>query len=258
MESETSIATLSQTAADDVLPAVLDVIRERGLKVGDQLPSIRELAELLEVKPTAVRDALLRAQALGLVRVLPRAGAFLRSSLLGPAKRVPTPPEALAGALLPGSPQETPNLFHLLDARRLVEVELAGRAAERRRLEDLLPVRDALEAMANIPVGERHRSDYVNHDIRFHVAISRLAGNAVLANFQQALLEMLRPHLIALPWDGQRQKRTDRSHAAIYAALVAGDPARARAEMLEHLSMAYNSLLDDIQTPPPAGRATAR
>ena len=31
-----------------------------------------------------------------------------------------------------------------------------------------------------------------------------------------------------------------------------------RAEMLDHLSMAYNSLLKDIQTPPPAGRATAR
>ncbi len=258
METETSTATLNRPATDDLLPAVLELIRERGLKVGDQLPSIRELADLLAVKPTAVRDALLRAQALGLVRVLPRAGAFLRSSLLGPAKRVPTAPEALAGALLPGSPQETPNLFHLLDARRLVEVELAGRAAERRRLEDLLPVRHALDAMANIPVDERHRGDYVGHDIRFHVEISRLAGNAVLANFQQALLEMLRPHLVALPWDAERQQRTDRSHAAIYAALVAGDPAAARAEMLDHLSMAYNSLLQDIQTPPAAGPTTAR
>ena len=226
--------------------------------MGDQLPSIRELAERLEVKPTAVRDSLLRAGRIGLVRVLPRAGDFLRSSLLGPGKRVPTAPEALASAFLPGSPQESPNLFHLLDARRLVEVELAGRAAEHRRLEDLLPVRDALEAMAGIPIDERHRSDYVSHDIRFHVEISRLAGNAVLGNFQQALLEMLRPHLLALPWDAERQKRTDCSHAAIYAALVAGDPAAARAEMLEHLSMAYNSLLHDIQAPPPAGRATAR
>jgi GntR family transcriptional regulator, transcriptional repressor for pyruvate dehydrogenase complex len=258
VETETIAPTLTQPVADDVLPAVLDVIRDRGLKVGDQLPSIRELAELLEVKPTAVRDALLRAQALGLVRVLPRAGAFLRSSLHGPGKRVPTAPEALAGALLPGSPQETPNLFHLLDARRLVEVELAGRAAERRRLEDLLPVRNALEAMAAIPVSKRHHGDYADHDIRFHVEISRLAGNLVLANFQQALLEMLRPHLVALPWDAARQNRTDLSHAAIYAALVAGDSARARAEMLEHLSMAYNSLLQDIQTPPAAGRASAR
>jgi GntR family transcriptional repressor for pyruvate dehydrogenase complex len=258
VDIEANLATLAQPAADDVLPDVLDVIRERGLKVGDQLPSIRELAERLEVKPTVVRDALLRAQALGLVRVLPRAGAFLRSSLLGPGKRVPTAPEALAGALLPGSSPDAPNLFHLLDARRLVEVELVGRTAERRRLEDLLPVRRALEAMANIPLDERHRGDYVAHDICFHLEIARLAGNAVLANFQQALLEMIRPQLAALPWDAERQDRTDRSHTAIYAALVAGDPARARAEMLEHLSMAYNSLLQDLQTPPPAGRPAAR
>ena len=147
------------------------------------------------------------------------------------------------------------NLFHLLDARRLVEVELAGRAAQRRRLEDLLPVRRALDAMAGIPATERERGDYVEHDIRFHVEISRIAGNTVLAHFQQAVLELLRPHLLALPWTAARQDVTDRSHAAIYAALVDGDPARARAEMNEHLSMAYNSLLHDVQTPPPARRA---
>jgi DNA-binding GntR family transcriptional regulator len=58
-----------------------------------------------------------------------------------------------------------------------------------------------------------------------------------------------------VPWTAERLERTDRSHAALYAALVAGDAARIRTEMCEHLSMAYNSLLHDVQTMPIITRA---
>src|SRR5689334_9727712 len=57
-------------------PSVWDsiwaIIQDRGLQVGDQLPSIRELADRLEVKQTAVRDALLKAESTGLIKILPR------------------------------------------------------------------------------------------------------------------------------------------------------------------------------------------
>ncbi len=185
-----------------------------------------------------MRDALLRAQTLGFVRILPRSGAFLCAAL--PATGQPAPAEE-SGA-------EPPNQFHLLDARRLIEIELVGRAAERRRLEDLLPVRRALEAMLQLPE-EAPRSEYIQHDIRFHVEIARLAGNDVLFGVQRNLMEQLRPHLNEVPPTRERRGLTDRSHAAIYAALVAGDAARARAEMREHLSLAYDGLLRDIQEP---------
>lgn len=230
-------------AAEDVLPAIIELVRGRRLKIGDQLPAIRELAERLEAKPTAVRDALLRAQAMGLVRVRPRAGAFL-CQLPG------APADALAATALA---EDAPNLFHLLDARRLIEIELAGRAAERRRLEDLLPVRRALEAMLRLPA-DVARSEYVGHDVRFHVEIGRLAGNAVLFAMLRTLMEELRPHLAEVPWAPERRGRTDRSHAAIYAALAAGDGDKARTEMGKHLSMAYDSLLRDLQEPPAVGR----
>jgi GntR family transcriptional regulator, transcriptional repressor for pyruvate dehydrogenase complex len=228
---------------EDVVRAIHDLVHERGLKAGDKLPPIREMAAALGVKPTVVRDALLQARAMGQVRILARAGAFVQAPAGAPQA------DDLAGTLQTALTRESQNLFHLLDARRLIEIELAGRAAERRRLEELLPVRQALEAMANIPEADR-RGDYVEQDIRFHVEIARLAGNAVLQTVQQTLLELLRPHLLQLPWTAERKERTDRSHAAIYAALVAGDAARIRTEMCEHLSMAYNSLLHDVQTTP--------
>jgi GntR family transcriptional repressor for pyruvate dehydrogenase complex len=230
----------------DVLRAILELIGRRGLTVGDRLPAIRELAAELGVKPTIVRDAVLRAQTMGLLRVLPRSGAFIQSLSYAPLV------DALASTLLPALSHGDHNLFHLLDARRVLEIELAGRAAEHRRLEDLLPVRRVLEGMSTA-AADVPRGDYVELDVRFHVEIARLAGNGVLLTMQQALLDLLRPHLVQLPWTPERRGSTDGSHAAIYSALAAGDADAARAAMRDHLSLAYDSMLCDMRTAP--GRA---
>src|SRR5579872_1651915 len=137
-----------------VLRRLLGLIKDKQLAVGERLPNIRELAARLEVKPTLVRDALLQAQTMGVVRILPRSGAFIQQLTYEPLV------EILASTLEPAFLQADHNLLHLLDARRLLEIELAGRAAERRRIEDLLPVRRALEDMARLPETER-RMDYV-------------------------------------------------------------------------------------------------
>ncbi|MBY0524988.1 MAG: FCD domain-containing protein [Gemmataceae bacterium] len=231
--------------------AVLGLIRQRGLKPGDQLPPIRELAALLDVQPTVVRDALLQAQTMGLVRIVPRGGAFVQS--LSYASLV----DALASTLQTGLMQEDHNLTYLLEARNLLEIELAGRAAAHRRLEDLLPIRDALEAMARLRDLDR-LADYVDLDIRFHREIGRVAGNSVLQTIQQGLLELLRTFLVRQRWTAERRDVTNRAHSAIYAALVAGDPEQVRAAMRAHLSM--SGVLEDIQTlPEPRRRAkTAR
>jgi DNA-binding FadR family transcriptional regulator len=234
-----------------VLESIWDLVRQRGLSVGDQLPSIRELAQRLDVKSTVVRDALLEARGLGTIKILPRAGAFL----CAPPPRTSTsttdePTTRAFRALLANDDQ---NLFHILDARRFLEIELVGRAADRRRIEDLLPVRTALEAMLQLP-DDASRAECVPHDIRFHVEIARLSGNEVLAAMQRALMESLRSPLLAVPLNLQRRETTDASHLAIYEALVAGNAEKARHEMRQHLSLAYDSLLHDVQTPPSVRR----
>lgn len=235
---------MNKSTADrrDYVGAILDLIQEQGLKVGDQLPTIRELAAALGAKPNLIRDALMRAQTMGVVRVVPRSGAFVQSLTFAPMV------DAIAKTLPQELVRQDHNLFHLLDARRLLEVELIARAARARKLEDLLPVRRELEAMVALsPSGPR--DEYVKLDIRFHVEIARLAGNPVLFTLLNALLELLRPHLMQLPWSPERQTRTNRSHTAIYNALVAGDAEKTRATMHQHLSLAYNTLLRRLQNP---------
>lgn len=235
-----------------VWDSIWKVAEERGLQVGDQLPSIRELAERLDVKQTTVRDALLKAESMGLVSVLPRAGAFLRASASTPKAAARSLDASLSESLDSALAHDEHNLFHLLDARRLIEIELVGRAAERRRLEDLLPVRRALDGMLHLPP-EATRAEHVDCDIRFHVEIARLAGNLALFAVQRTLMELLRPHLNEVPRGLHRRAIADRSHLAIYEALVSGDAEKARTEMRDHLSLAYDGLLRDIQELPAVG-----
>jgi GntR family transcriptional regulator, transcriptional repressor for pyruvate dehydrogenase complex len=191
-----------------------------------------------------------------LVRVLPRAGAFVRSLPTGADSPAVLPEDGLTSLFPKVLASAADNLIHVLDARRLIEIELVGRAAERRRLEDLLPVRCALEAMIEMS-DSTPRAEYVNQDVRFHVEIARLAGNSVLYGMQHTLMEWLRPHLNHVPRLHERRGNTDRSHAAIYAALVAGAVDQARAEMRQHLNMAYDSLLRDLEEPPSVGKLRA-
>jgi len=233
----------------DVWQGILQVVERERLASGDKLPSVRDLAERLGVKPTLVRDALLRAQARGAVRIEPRVGAFMATT--SPAARALThsldaaSAAALEGAIL----GESHNLLHLLDARRVIEVELVGRAAERRRPEDLLPVRRALETLLDLPV-DAPRAEHVAPDIVFHTELAKVAGNKLLAAIQATLMELLRPYLLDVPPTAEHRMTADRSHAAIYTAVVDGDAERARNEMRAHLSLAYDSLLRDLQRPP--------
>ena len=64
--------------ASDVVRLLSDLIADNDLGPGDRLPPIRELAVRFGVKAGTVRDALLTAQAKGLVKVLPRVGAIVQ------------------------------------------------------------------------------------------------------------------------------------------------------------------------------------
>lgn len=63
-----------------VLRRVLEYARSLGLSEGDKLPSYRHLADALNVERHRIHDALVQAEAMGLVRVFPRAGAFIQSA----------------------------------------------------------------------------------------------------------------------------------------------------------------------------------
>jgi DNA-binding FadR family transcriptional regulator len=233
----------SPVSSAEVVEEVLALIRVQQLAHGDRLPSIRQLSARFGVGAHVVRDALLQAQLLGYLKVRPRSRAIVQS-----ARPVPNG-KALTDSLAMTLAQNDHHLFHLLEARQLLECEIARQAARRRRLEDLLPVREALHAMNAITEPDR-RPEFVKPDICFHLAIARVADNPVLLAMLKPLLETLRPFLSRLPFEADCRDRTQRSHSEIYRALVAGDADLAHNEMQNHLKLAYDNLLGEVRTLP--------
>ena len=224
----------------DVVQRLTGLIQDDGLAPGDRLPSIRQLSARLGARPHVVRDALLQVQAAGLIDVRPRSRAVVR------AQPLESPRTDLGDAVNRILEQDDHHVFHLLAARELIELETVRQVALGRRLEDLLPVRDELNAMNEAA----SREEYVEHDLRFHLAIARVAGNPILTAMLRPLLAGLRPFLCHEPIYAFYADRVRTSHAEIYRALVAGEPEAAREEMHAHLQMGYEYLLKEVQRLP--------
>ncbi len=242
-------ATVHQTTSKspNLVRRLHDLIQQRQLQPGEKLPPIRELATLFDVKAGAVRDALLGAQGKGLLKLLPRTGAFVQA-----IENLPSLPSAsvrTATRLREQLARQDQNLLHVLDAREMLELETISRATQRRELHDLFPLRRILEEMNAIPVDSRE-ANFVRLDIQFHLEIARQCGNTVLTSMLCALMEELEPYLLQVTWSTERRRRTDHSHAVLYSALVDGDDAAARNAMRCHCRQAYNSLLNEIRQPP--------
>jgi GntR family transcriptional regulator, transcriptional repressor for pyruvate dehydrogenase complex len=118
--------------AVDIVRRLGDLIARNELGPGDRLPPIRELAIRFGVKAGAVRDALLTAQAKGLVKVLPRVGAIVQSDD-GDAPDAGSVAALFLGDLVGQSER---NLFHILETREALELTMVARAAQRRELSD--------------------------------------------------------------------------------------------------------------------------
>jgi GntR family transcriptional repressor for pyruvate dehydrogenase complex len=221
----------------------VDFMRSEDYGPGDRLPPIRELSAKLGIGRNAIRDGLLEAQVMGFVKVEPRLGAFVQD--LGALSAADGPAPAFEKMLT----QQDHNLFHVVDARLLVEAELAGEAARVRRPEDLLPLRQALEAVL---ARWEDRLVFIRTDEAFHLAIARIAGNRVLLMFLQTLWRMIRPAKLNLLLSPEERECTDREHQELFQSIVDGDVDKARATMRAHIGKGRALLLDYVRTLPQA------
>ena len=195
------------------------LIRDGEFARGARLPAERELAALLGVSRTSVREAIISLEIAGLVEVRVGTGIFVT---------VGADAAAMDG-------DEGPGPFELLNARKLIEGEIAALAAANAGEGDLAALRQAVARMT------RHVDDFEIReatDRDFHVGIARATGNGSL----ELVVEGLWNQRADLWGRMQRHfhtetlaKQTIRDHAAILAAIATRDADAARAAMHRHL-----------------------
>nr|WP_281065569.1 FCD domain-containing protein [Jiella sonneratiae] len=130
-----------------------------------------------------------------------------------------------------------------LSARLCAEV-LAGGA---------LAALEALHESGARPARENDVAAYRLHNERFHAAIYAGSGNAFLEETALAVRRRLAPFR-NLQFEGyQRPEASHREHAAIVAAIVAGDGARAAKAMRDHILIVREAVeaVEAIDRAPP-------
>jgi DNA-binding GntR family transcriptional regulator len=204
-----SLAVKQPPAADRVYTHVKQGVLDRHYEGGSLLTE-GELAEAVGVSRTPVREALLRLEAEGLIRLYPKKGALV----------------------LPVSAQE---IADVVETRLLVEEHAARKAVPASplligRLAELLA-----QQQAEVAAGDLAASAVT--DRCFHAEIVRSGGNEILARLYDQLRDrQLRMGVALLHAHPDRVTRTLVEHEAILDALRAGDAEAAVAVVRRHIS----------------------
>lgn len=211
---------------EDVVERIEGMIHSGRFSTGDQLPSERELMEELGVGRSAVREAMLSLQKMGLVTL--RSGERARVTTPSPTALV----QELSGAARFLLTQEN-GMRQFQEARMLFEVGLARLAAQRATDDDVASLQQALERNRAC-IGDF--TSFMRTDVDFHFAIAVIPRNPIFTSLHDAVVEWL---VEQRETSGRGPTAFDdayRAHEQIYKAIAARDPAEAQRAMEDHLA----------------------
>lgn len=221
---------------------VLESIEERvvagELKAGDRLPPERELAPVLGVSRSALREAL---------RVLETIGVLSAQAGRGPdagARIVRNPDDALGRLLRLHVALGSYHLRDVLEARVVLERSSFEAAAAHAREEDLAEAEAILARMQEPGIGVAEFNDL---DTRFHVHIARSSGNQLVSTLTSAVRESVRPLILAAEEAAEDWSATaaalNAEHAELLRLLRSGDGARAADLAERHIRGFHGTLV---------------
>jgi GntR family transcriptional repressor for pyruvate dehydrogenase complex len=212
-----------------LLTTFKQLISEGTLVPGTRLPAEREMASSLRVSRGSLRQALKMLEVMGVVSQRVGDGTYLN----GAAPSILAEPMEFL-ILLDGISME-----ELMDARLIVEPELAARAASRAAPDSIATLRECLARMQDSGAGH---AELIEEDLRFHRTIFQIADNRVCTVMFSIVHQSLHK-LMEITSQMVDLEHTVRLHTRIFNAIRKGDPDEARARMCAHLTDAKGLLL---------------
>jgi GntR family transcriptional regulator, transcriptional repressor for pyruvate dehydrogenase complex len=197
------------SAVDRLVEQVRGMVRDRGLVIGDPLPTERELGEQFQAGRNTVREALQVLKAYGIVEVRPKIGAVLSDRHEDAVRKL----FSFQNEISPAS------FLDVQGYRRILEVGVGDHIILHATAADL----DNLDAVNDRLLDNRGVEDAARRDFEFHEALVSLANNRTLL----ASYRLLQPVITQIMRVGKATKPvqtdTHRAHAQIIDALRARD-----------------------------------
>src|SRR2546421_2953243 len=178
-------APVRRGLADQLVEHLVAAILRGDHAPDSQLPPEDKLAEAFRVSRLTVREAVQALRHKGGLRVEPGRGPLVNQ----PSRWSPLDPDLLMARA--SSTEGTRDLaVKLTEARRLVEVGVAGIAAQRRTPHDIDELRGALDRMRR--TSDRDDVDgFTEADLEFHGLVMAAAANPFITALFEPLVDLL-------------------------------------------------------------------
>lgn len=211
-----------------VAQRILSLITEGRLKVGDKLPSQKELVEMLKVSRPSVREALSGMVMMGILEARAGQGYYLR--------KIPLDQKLDFSGYAPLANGD--NIRHLFEARLTLESDLAAMAAERATDDDIA----RLYALVNEIEQKLPDTEALEMGITFHQLVAEAAHNPVLVHIESTLLSLFGEYVPRIFLDPPSYRRDVVTHLEIVERIADRDPEGARKAANGHLQAFANEI----------------
>jgi len=220
-------ASDNNTVQNSIISQIKELINYKNLEPGDKLPSERMLAEKFEVSRSNVREAIQKLEFYGILKSIPQSGTFVAN--IGVI--------AVNGMIDDILRLDEPDFKSLVETRILLELKTARLAALRRTEDNLIQMKEALDAYS---VKVKNDEDAVQEDLLFHLAIAKASGNATMNMFMltitpQIITNFEKYHVC----DKSLSRMGIQEHHDIYNAIKDKNPQLAKKKMKAHFKVLY-------------------
>ncbi len=222
MPSNSLTPVVRTTLTADICRQMVNQLMRGVWSEGKKIPAERELCQQLGVGRASLREALKALEIMGMIETRLGDGTYV-------CKRSDFFSRPLLWAIASGSEAD---VRELIEARVLIEVELAGLAAERADAEHLKQLAELLDQMDK---SRKKPQEFVQADVNFHLTIARAGSNGILMNALHLIRNLLQQWILSAVAIKGVPEKACAQHKRLLLAIKSGDSAAARKEMRKHL-----------------------
>ena len=221
--------------SDEVYNQIVSLISRGALKPGDKIPSERDLAADLKISRQSVREALNRAEVMGLIQVRQGEGSFILSSINKSLK----PPLTII------IEKEAERIFEFIEIRKLIEGWCAEKAASEATSKDLKNMEEILDKMKKVASKDKQWEEL---DLALHLSFAKATHNVIAVHVMEALKTNFKP-FFKFTKSMPRSEKIEvlwQHHFEIFTAIKNGNAQMAKKKVIDHLNFIEEKLKEDM------------
>jgi GntR family transcriptional repressor for pyruvate dehydrogenase complex len=225
---------LGRSAVDTVVQQIRELIAAGGLKVGDSLPTERELCTRFNASRNTVREAMRILKAYGLVEVRPKVGATIIDNRMSRAF------ELFSFNTLEVSRKTFADVQAFRDLLEVGSAEQILDQLSRRDVDDLYRINSKLADIQDI-------QEASEVDFAFHVRLIFILDNEAILD----IYKVMKPIILRIMQKGKTRRtyktETFAEHEEVIEALAARDRLGFQFKLRNHLMIGFKNFTEEME-----------